>query len=74
MKVDQQIVTNGLPRQLEHDLGYVLSQFRCNNPEKDIEKARLIVENILSEQGIEREFELSEDENNIRLEVGNEKR
>jgi hypothetical protein len=54
---------------LEHDLGYVLFQFRSNNPEKDIEKVRPIVENILSEQGIEKKFELSEDENNIRLEV-----
>jgi len=69
MKVDQQIVINGLSRQLEHDLGYVLFQFRSNNPEKDIEKVRPIVENILSEQGIEKKFELSEDENNIRLEV-----
>jgi len=69
MKVDQQMVINGLPRQLEHDLGYVLFQFKCNNPEKDIEKARKIVENILSEHGVEKKFELSEDENNIRLEV-----
>lgn len=71
MRIEQQIIINGLSRQLEHDLGYVLFQFKCNNPEKGIEKARPIVENILSEQGIEKEFELSEDENNIRLEVRN---
>jgi len=50
------MVINGLPRQLEHDLGYVLFQFKCNNPEKDIEKARKIVENILSEQGVEKKL------------------
>ena len=57
---------------LEMDLRQMINQFIYNNPEKPIERVREVLENVISSTNKELDFELSEDKNNIRLEV-NEK-
>jgi len=54
---------------LEMDLRQMINQFIYNNPEKPIERVREVLENVMSSANKELDFELSEDKNNIRLEV-----
>ena len=73
MKISTGIVVSGLHDEiLVNDLGYILGQFRHRNPNLDIEKASPIVKVVMESAGDERGFELTEDENNIRLEVGDD--
>lgn len=57
---------------LRMDLRQMINQFIYNNPEKPIERVREVLENVMSSANEELDFDLSEDKNNIRLEV-NEK-
>lgn len=70
MRISEKVLVKGIDDEvLEHDLCQMIAQFRDNNPEKPIERVRQVLENVMSSANDEREFELSEDENNIRLEV-----
>lgn len=77
MNIAEKLIVNGnIKTQIKDDLGYLLVQFKENNPGKKITHARSLVEKTLEEDykfNLDNlDIELSESYNFIRLEV-NEK-
>lgn len=73
MNISEKVLIKGVDdEELENDLAECLVNFRQENEHLEIEKVSPIVKVVLESAGVEKDFELSEDANNIRLEVGNE--